>query len=146
MKIISVIHDIFRKTALTHLWIVSAFYLFIAIDGTKLATGMQSGQYFCIFLFSLCVTFSRYTLKLTAIPFAARVAIQFITLLIAFFLIFGVSGNVSLGNPVPFIIAFVLIYTVVMLVSTVISEKISKKTEAESSNASKRKDNYQSMF
>lgn len=146
MKIASIVHDITRKTALTHLWIVSVFYLFIAIDGTKLAAGMQAGQYFSILLFSFIVTLSRYILTLSVLPFFARVAIQFTGLFLSFFLIFGISGNVSLANSVPIIVVFVLVYAIVMFVSVLVSQKFSKKTEAEGKNASKRKDTYQSMF
>ena len=146
MKVALIFHDIFRKTALTHLWIVSVFYLFIAIDGTKLAVGMQVGQYFSILLFSLVITLSRYILTLSVLPFMARVAIQFVGLLVAFFLIFSVSGNISLKNPVPLIVVFVLIYAIILFVSVVISRKFGKKEGAENRNASNRKDTYQSMF
>ena len=146
MKFASIIHDILRKTALTDLWIVSIFYVFIAIDGTKIAVGMQVGQYFTILLFSLIVTLSRYILKVDFIPFFVRVSAQFLTLLLSFFLVFGISGNISLSNSVPLIIAFVMIYALVMFVFVLVSKKTAGKDSAEKKNSKKKSDTYQSMF
>ncbi len=124
--------------------ICALFLLFMAISGFTEAS-LNIGRFFLILLFSFFISVAGIILGLKRLHLVLRIAIHFLVLLVAFTVVFVISGNIKAsgaGAIFSAIIVFSFLYSVVSLIVYSIKKSVSavdKKLEKRSVKSDSKK-------
>ena len=134
--------------------ILTLFYAFAAVS-QFVSQAIAPGQFALILLFGFVISFAEFMYEELKVKKVFKCLIHYAVLLVAFYLIFVISGNISVQRPaaifgavVIFTVLYFTVYAIVHLVRRAINvadDKLDKRSENKNNKASK-KSTYKSLY
>ncbi len=131
--------------------IVIIFFLFTFVTNFTEAA-INIGTFMLIFLFGAIVATANIILDIRALKFIYRLSIHYVSLLIAFLVVFVFAGKISTGGSSAIfsaVVIFTFLYTVVFLISYFIKRSITsadKKIDKRHPKKITEKKQYNSLY
>ena len=134
--------------------ILTLFYAFAAVS-QFVSQAIAPGQFALILLFGFIISIAEFMYEELKVKKVFKCLIHYAVLLVAFYLIFVISGNISVQRPaaifgavVIFTVLYFTVYAIVHLVRRAINvadDKLDKRSEIKNNKASK-KSTYKSLY
>lgn len=134
--------------------ILTLFYAFAAVS-QFVSQAIAPGQFALILLFGFVISLAEFMYEELKVKKVFKCLIHYAVLLVAFYLIFVISGNISVQRPaavfgavVIFTALYFTVYAIVHLVRRAINgadDSLDKRSEIKNSKTSK-KNSYKSLY
>lgn len=152
------IENIIKSACVLTVLILTAFYLFAIATGYSTPL-IDFGTFVLILMFGIIISAANLILGISSLKLAVRIAIHYLTLLVAFTVIFAVNGNLGGGNVgavTAAIIVFSFLYAVmfpacyfaikhIRAADQKLDGKVSARTSAKQ-DESKKKPKYEARY